>query len=59
MSEDTLVGEQTSLIKTPDQASREREEIVSDLESPYWDQYHPEHRAYVDRVLALQELIDA
>jgi hypothetical protein len=30
-----------------------------DRESPYWDQYHPEHRAYVDRVLALQELIDA
>ena len=58
MSEDTLVGEQTSLIKTPDQAFREREEIVKDTQGPYWDQYHPEHKAYVARALELQELIN-
>ncbi len=55
IGEDSLLGEPTELIKTPDQAKQELKELMRPG-TPYMDARHPEHDAYVQKV---QELFQA
>tara|TARA_Y100000114_G_scaffold35448_1_gene31002 strand:- start:196 stop:1011 length:816 start_codon:yes stop_codon:yes gene_type:complete len=48
IGEDTLVGEASDLIMTPDEARRKRTELM--MSGPYQDKFHPEHDWYVQEV---------
>jgi hypothetical protein len=48
IGEDTLVGEASDLIMTPDEAKRKRTELM--MSGPYQDKFHPEHDWYVQEV---------
>jgi hypothetical protein len=56
MGEDTLEGETTDLIMTPDEARRELNQIIA-KDTPYWDKTHPEHDYYTQKALELREHI--
>tara|TARA_R100000654_G_scaffold27724_4_gene52038 strand:+ start:929 stop:1747 length:819 start_codon:yes stop_codon:yes gene_type:complete len=55
IGEDSLLGEPTELIKTPDQAKQELKELMRPG-TPYTDSRHPEHDAYVQKAQELFEL---
>ena len=55
IGEDSLLGEPTELIKTPDQAKQELKELMRPG-TPYTDARHPEHDAYVQKAQELFEL---
>ncbi len=42
---------------SPAEAKQELESILSDKSHPYWDKYHPQHQAAVDKVENLYKLI--
>ena len=54
IGEDRLLGESTELVMTPADAQQKIGEITRQG-TPYWDKFHPEHRAYVDEALRLRE----
>jgi hypothetical protein len=56
IGEDSLEGQTTEMIMTPDEASRQIAEMTR-RDSPYWDKMHPEHESYVNQVLTLREYI--
>ncbi len=55
IGEDSLLGEPTELIMTPEQARAELKEVTR-LDGPYGVRDHPEHDAYVKRAQELFEL---
>jgi len=55
IGEDSLLGDPTELIKTPDQAKQELKELMRPG-TPYTDARHPEHDAYVQKAQELFEL---
>ena len=56
VSEDKMVGEKESNAITPAEASKQLEEVTRP-DSPYWDSRHPQHDTYVQRALAINEMI--
>jgi len=56
VSEDAMVGDRDSVAITPAEAQAELEQVMRP-DSPYWDARHPQHAAYVDRALSIQEQI--
>jgi hypothetical protein len=54
IGEDKLLGEASELVMTPTEAQSKISEITRQG-TPYWDKFHPEHRAYVDEALRLRE----
>ena len=56
VSEDAMVGDRDSVAITPQEAQAELEQVMRP-DSPYWDARHPQHAAYVDRALSIQEQI--
>ena len=56
LGEDTLEGATKTEVMTPDEARREASTLTAQG-TPYWDSQHPEHGAYVQRVLELNEYI--
>jgi len=56
LGEDTLEGATRTEVMTPDEARREASALTGQG-TPYWDSQHPEHGAYVQRVLELNEYI--
>jgi hypothetical protein len=54
IGEDKLLGEASELVMTPTEAQSKISEITGQG-TPYWDKFHPEHRAYVDEALRLRE----
>lgn len=56
VSEDALIGDKDSIAITPAEAQKELEEVMRP-DSPYWDARHPQHDIYVQRALAIQEMI--
>lgn len=56
IGEDKLIGEASELVMTPAEAQSKISEITRQG-TPYWDKFHPEHRAYVDEALRLREYI--
>jgi len=54
IGEDSLEGQTTEMIMTPEEASRQIAEMTR-RDGPYWDRMHPEHDSYVSQVLALRE----
>ena len=55
IGEDSLLGDPTELIMTPEQAKAELKEVTR-LDGPYGVRDHPEHDAYVKRAQELFEL---
>ena len=53
IGEDTLVGDTTELVMTPEEASRQIAEMTR-RDGPYFDRMHPEHETYVQEVLRLR-----
>lgn len=53
IGEDTLAGETTELVMTPEEASRQIAEMTR-RDGPYFDRMHPEHETYVQEVLRLR-----
>ncbi len=56
LGEDTLEGATKTEVMTPDEARREASTLTAQG-TPYWDSQHPEHGAFVRRVLELNEYI--
>lgn len=56
VGEDSVIGVKTSGGVTPDEARAQLSEVTAP-NSPYWDARHPEHHAYVERALRIQEMI--
>mgnify|MGYP006908226269 FL=1 len=56
VGEDSLVGVKTGGGMTPDEARMQLAEIHR-KDSPFWDNRHPDHDAFVQRALRLQEAI--
>ncbi len=54
IGEDSLEGQTTELIMTPEEASRQIAEMTR-RDGPYFDRLHPEHENYVAEVLRLRE----
>tara|TARA_R100001443_G_scaffold15093_3_gene24913 strand:- start:218 stop:1027 length:810 start_codon:yes stop_codon:yes gene_type:complete len=54
MGEDTLEGETTDLIMTPQEANRKLMEVTA-KDTPYWDKSHPQHDFYVQEALSLRD----
>ena len=54
MGEDTLVGEKTSNVMTPDEAQTQINEFMRQ-DGPYWDNKHPQHDHFVKEVSRLME----
>jgi len=60
LSEDALgPGQAKGFLKTPAEAEAEYNKIVNDLGSPYYDETHHEHSAYVDKVESLIKAMHA
>lgn len=56
MGEDTLVGEKTANVMTPDEAQNQINEFMRQ-DGPYWDQKHPQHDHFVKEVSRLMEFV--
>ena len=56
IGEDTIEGQTTELIMTPEEASRQIAEMTR-RDGPYWDKMHPEHETYIGEVLRLREYL--
>lgn len=56
LGEDTLAGAATTFEMTPKEAQAEKSSLTAPG-TPYWDNQHPEHKAAVQRVLELNEII--
>tara|TARA_Y100000593_G_scaffold40145_1_gene77389 strand:+ start:1422 stop:2225 length:804 start_codon:yes stop_codon:yes gene_type:complete len=56
IGEDKLLGETTEMVMTPAEAKRQQDEVRR-LDGPYWDSSHPEHKAYYEESLRLEEYI--
>jgi hypothetical protein len=54
IGEDNLLGDASELVMTPAEAQNKISEMTRQG-TPYWDKFHPEHRAYVDEALRLRE----
>lgn len=54
IGEDNLLGDASELVMTPAEAQNKISEMTRHG-TPYWDKFHPEHRAYVDEALRLRE----
>lgn len=54
IGEDNLLGDASELVMTPADAQMKISEITRQG-TPYWDKFHPEHRAYVDEALRLRD----
>ncbi len=56
MGEDTLVGDKTSVVMTPEEAQNKINEMQAQ-DSPYWDAKHPQHDFFVQEVARLMEYV--
>jgi hypothetical protein len=56
IGEDSLLGEPTELVMTPEEAKTRISEMTR-RDGPYFDKMHPEHSAYVEEVLRLREFL--
>jgi hypothetical protein len=56
LSEDQLSGKPKGLTMTPDEAQIELNKIRGDLKGPLYDDSHPQHKEFVDKVQRLTEL---
>jgi hypothetical protein len=56
IGEDNLLGDASELVMTPAEAQNKISEMTRQG-TPYWDKFHPEHRAYVDEALRLREYL--
>ena len=54
IGEDNLLGDASELVMTPAEAQSQISEMTRQG-TPYWDKFHPEHRAYVEEALRLRE----
>jgi len=54
MGEDTLVGDKTNVVMTPEEAQTQLTEMMRQ-DGPYWDNRHPQHDHYVKEVARLME----
>lgn len=54
IGEDNLLGDASEMVMTPAEAQNKISEITGQG-TPYWDKFHPEHRAYVEEALRLRE----
>jgi hypothetical protein len=56
-SEDQLVGKPKGLTMTPEEAQAEIAKIKGDPKHPYYNADHPEHKAAVEKMLALNAMV--
>lgn len=56
MGEDTLIGDKSSVVMTPDEAQTKINEMQRQ-DSPYWDAKHPQHDFFVQEVARLMEYV--
>ncbi len=54
IGEDTLVGDKTSNVMTPDEAQTQINDLMRQ-DGPYWDNKHPQHDHFVKEVSRLME----
>lgn len=56
MSEDQMTGKPGGLTLTPAEAESELSKIRGDIKGPFYDETHPQHQEYVDKVDRLTRL---
>jgi hypothetical protein len=56
-SEDQLIGKPKGLTMTPEEAQAEIKKITGDKNHPYWIENHAEHKAAVEKMLALYAMV--
>ena len=57
MSEDKILGAESTSINQPRDVEKEISELTSDRNGAYWNKTHPNHMKVVNQVLALRELL--